>query len=207
MNDDLGRAYWNRHAASYDWSMGLLGGPLPRMITLVAEGAQGAPRVLEVGSGSGLVTTALAEAAHEVVAVDYASEMVATTEARMKTGHITNVRCLQGDLYALPFEAGSFAIVVAANVLHLVPDLPRAIAALSSLLAPDGTLVVPTFLHAETRVARLVSRGLALTGFPGARRLTHDALCAALTAHDLVVVRSEVIPGILPIGYVEARAR
>lgn len=51
---DNAREYWNRFAKNYDRSMRLLGGPIPRMVGLVAEGVCGVPRVLEVAAGTGL---------------------------------------------------------------------------------------------------------------------------------------------------------
>lgn len=49
--------------------------------------------------------------------------MVAALEQRVRDAGLMNVRCEQADLYALRFEDGAFDAVVAANVLHLVPDL------------------------------------------------------------------------------------
>lgn len=197
------RDYWDRHASNYDRSMSLLGGPLPRMVELAGGAVRGAPRVLEVAAGTGLVTRALARSAGEVVATDYAEAMVGTLEARVRGEGLTNVRCEQADLYALRFEPGSFDAVVAANVLHLVPDLPGALAALRRVLKPGGLLVAPTFCHDETALSWLVSRVLGVTGFPGHRRFTARTLRDALEAAGLRVGRAETIGGVLPIGYVE----
>ncbi|WP_428263024.1 class I SAM-dependent methyltransferase [Haliangium sp.] len=197
------RAYWERFAAHYDRSLGLLRRPLPRMLELVGEAVGGAERVLEVAAGTGVVTTSLARAAKQVVATDYAAAMVEKLEAQVKSRGLANVRCEQADLYALPYEPGSFDAVVAANVLHLVPDLPGALDALRRMMKPGGVLVVPTFCHDQTRLSWLVSRLLALTGFPGRRRFTVDSLTRALAAAGLAIGRTETLPGLLPIGYVD----
>lgn len=104
-------------------------------------------------------------------------------------------------------QAGEFDAVVAANVLHLVPDLPGAIRALRSVTKSDGSLVAPTFCHDETRVSWLVSRLLAVSGFPGHRRFTIQSLRNTLEASGLVVIRAELFPGIIPIGFVEGLFR
>jgi ubiquinone/menaquinone biosynthesis C-methylase UbiE len=204
MSDAEDRAYWNHHAKRYDRSMKVLGGPLPRVIELAADAVRGAPRVLEVAAGTGLVTAAIARAAQEVVATDYAEAMVSALAARVAREGLANVRCEQADLYALRFEPRSFDAVVAANVLHLVPDLPGALAALRRVLKDDGRLVAPTYCHDETRLSRLVSRALALTRFPGHRRFDRRGLERALEGAGFRVVRAETVPGVLPIGYVEA---
>lgn len=200
---DSDRSYWERHARGYDLSLRPLGRPLPRMLELTAAAAAGADRVLEVAAGTGLVTPVLARAAREVVATDYAASMVTMLEARVRAAGLTNVRCEQADVYALRFEPASFDVVVAANVLHLVPDLPGALAALRRVLEPRGRLVVPTFCHDETAVSWVVSRALAVTGFPGHRRFTARSFRQALEAAGLRVDRAETLPGLIPIEYLD----
>jgi 2-polyprenyl-6-hydroxyphenyl methylase/3-demethylubiquinone-9 3-methyltransferase len=50
----------------------------------------------------------------------------------------------QGRLERLPFAAGSFDAVVAADVLEHLPDLPAAVAELARVLAPGGSFVFDT---------------------------------------------------------------
>ena len=195
---DSDRSYWDKHAKNYDRSMSLLGRPIPRMVELVGEATRGLGRVLEVAAGTGLVTPALAASAKDVVATDYSLEMVAALERRVRDAGVANVRCEQADLYALRFDA-----VVAANVLHLVPDLPGALAALRRVVKPGGQVIVPTFCHDETALSWIISRALAVTGFPGHRRFTAKSLREEVEAAGVRVTRAEVLPGVIPIGYVE----
>lgn len=200
---DGDRSYWDKHAKNYDRSMSLLGRPIPRMIELVGEATRGLGRVLEVAAGTGLVTPALAAGAGEVIATDYSAAMVAALKQRVRDARVTNVQCEQADLYVLPFDVGSFDAVVAANVLHLVPDLPGALAALRRVSKPGGRVVVPTFCHDETALSWVVSRALAVTGFPGHRRFTAKSLRQAVEDAGVRVTRTETLPGLIPIGYVE----
>jgi ubiquinone/menaquinone biosynthesis C-methylase UbiE len=197
------RSYWNRHAKNYDRSMAVLGRPMPRMLGLTADAVRGAGAVLEVAAGTGLVTAVLAATARSVVATDYAAEMVASLEVRVRQAGLSNVKCEQADLYALRFEPSSFDAVVAANVLHLVPDLPGALASLKRALKPGGRLVIPTFCHDETLLSCVFSRVLALTGFPGHRRFTASSLRSSLEASGLRIGRFEMLPGVIPIAFVD----
>jgi phosphatidylethanolamine/phosphatidyl-N-methylethanolamine N-methyltransferase len=201
--DDRGRAYWERHARRYDRSTRFLSRPVPRMLELVASATRGKARVLEVAAGTGLVTTAIAPVVGELIATDYAAEMVEQLGARVRDAGVSNVRCEQADLYNLRFDDGSFDAVVAANVLHLVPDLAGALASLRRVLGPSGVLIAPTYLHAETFRASVLSRVFALTGFPGRRRFTARSLRDALVAAELDVTCEETIQGPFPIGYIE----
>ena len=197
------RAYWDRHAKNYGRSMALLGRPIPRMVELAARAVAGSAKVLEVAAGTGLVTSALARGAGEVIATDYAAAMVATLESRVREEALGNVRCEQADLYALRFETGSFDAVVAANVLHLVPDLPGALASLRRVLKPGGILVAPTYCHDETAASWLASRVIAITGFPGARRFAVRDLHASLEQAGLRIGHTETLRGLIPIGYID----
>ncbi len=197
-----GRAYWDRNARLYDPSMRLLGRPLPRTLALVAEEVRGLGRVLEVAAGTGLVTVAIARAAREVVATDYSASMVRELERRVAREGLRNVACAERDLRALGYARASFDAVVAANVLHLVPDLAEALAALRAVLREGGRIVVPTFVHAETMLSRAASRVGQAIGFPGRRRLTTATLREAVERAGFRVHRVETVPGIIPIGFV-----
>ncbi len=199
-----GKDYWERHARNYDASLRwVLGRPLPRLLELASEAVRGKQRVLEVAAGTGIVTAAIAQTSDSVVATDYAAAMVEVLERRVRDDGLENVTCEQADIYALPYPADEFDAVVAANVLHLVPDLPAAIEALRNVAEPGGLLVAPTFCHDETGVSWLLSRLIAVTGFPVHRRLTMQSLRDELEANGVQIVRAELLPGLIPIGYVE----
>ena len=204
MND---REYWERHARRYDRSMIVLGRPMHRMLELTAEAVSGAADALEVAAGTGLVTTAIAPGVGRLVATDYAESMVALLRDRVQTAGVSNVVCAVSNIYELQWPPASFDAVVAANVLHLLPDLARALDALRRVLRPDGKLVAPTYCHDETRMSRLVSRLLSITGFPASRRFTAMSLETALEREGFEVQRRELISGLIPIAFIEAVTR
>lgn len=197
-----GRAFWDATAPRYDASMWLLGGPMPRMVANVAESVRGSARVLELAAGTGLVSVAVAPVVGDLVATDYAPAMVERLATRL--AGLPNVTTRVLDVYAMAEPPASFDAVVAANVLHLLPDLERALDAMIGVLRPGGRLVVPTYLHDATVASRAVSRVLALAGFPGRRRFTLDGLVGVLRDRGLRVGRTASIAGVLPIGFVEA---
>ncbi len=174
------------------------------MLKLASEAVSGKGRVLEVAAGTGIVTTAIARTSGYVVATDYAAAMVEELRRRVQDSRLDNVTCEQADIFSLPYSDGEFDAVVAANVLHLVPDLPAAIEGLRKVTKPGGLLVAPTFCHDETKASWLLSRLLVVTGFPFNRRFTVQSLGQELEANGLKVTRTERLSGLIPIGYVEA---
>lgn len=203
MTFETERRYWEKHAKNYDRSMLLLGKPIAPMLALVSQAVAGRERVLELAAGTGLVTGAIARSAREVVATDYAQAMVDVLQARVQGANLNNVRCERADVYSLSYKPATFDAVVAANVLHLLPDLPGALDAMKRVVQPGGRWVLPTYCHDETTASWALSRLLALTGFPGHRRFTAHSLQSALEASGLRVERLEVLRGPIPIGYAE----
>lgn len=199
---EVGRSYWERHVQLYDLTLRVLAKPAPRMIELAVTAVAGANNVLEVGAGTGLLTMPLAQTVNQHTATDYADGMVEKLRARLAAAGVTNVRCEQADLYALPYEAAAFDAVVAANVLHLVPDLSRALAALRRVVRPQGLVVVPTFCHGQTTTSRLLSAMFSVTGFPAQRQFTSSSLRNALAGEGLRIGHCELIAGPVPITYV-----
>lgn len=203
-SDARERRFWEQKAKHYDRSMKLFGRPLPRVLELTSEAVSGADSVLEVGAGTGLVTAAIAPHVRRLVATDYAEAMLTALRERIATGGLANVEAAHADIYALEYPSAAFDVVVASNVLHLVPDLAAALPALARVLRPGGKLVAPTFCHDETRVSWLLSRLLALGGQPMHRRFTAASLRQALEGAGFRVVRTETVPGPIPIVFIEA---
>jgi ubiquinone/menaquinone biosynthesis C-methylase UbiE len=150
------------------------------------------------------MTSAIAPRVQQVVATDYADNMLAILRERMKGAGISNVEAVHRDIYALGYPSESFDVVVAGNVLHLVPDLERALDALCHVLRPGGKLITPTFAHDETALAWVASRVLAnVLGQPMHRRFTTASLRHALEQRGFRITRAETILGLIPIAYVE----
>jgi len=111
------------HLARYWWSTGF------------AKGR----RVLDAGCGLGYGTNLLAAAgAVEAVGVDIAEAVVEAAAGRAAEG----ARFLSAGIHDLPFEDGSFDLIVCFEVIEHVDRAPQAIAELTRALSPDGVLAV-----------------------------------------------------------------
>lgn len=203
---DSERRFWEQAAGHYDRSQVFFGGPMGRVRELAADAVAGAVRVLEVAAGTGLVTIAIAPRVRHLVATDYADAMRVALRRRVAEAGLTNVEVARADIYALEYAPATFDAVVAANVLHLVPDLHGALASLKRVLRPGGVLVAPVYCHEETLRARLTSRVLRAIRQPMHRRFTTASFRAEIERAGFSVTRSETVPGLIPIGYVEARS-
>jgi ubiquinone/menaquinone biosynthesis C-methylase UbiE len=199
------RDFWERTAPKYDRVVtGVFGRPLSRARELTASAVAGAGTVLEVAAGTGLITAAIAPRVRQVIATDYSDSMLAVLRERLTSAGLSNVEAVRRDIYALGYPAASFDAVVAGNVLHLVPDLERALDGLCFVLRPHGTLIAPTFVHDETALAWAASRVLAnVLRQPMRRRFSSASLRQALERRGLRITGAETIPGVIPIAFVQ----
>ena len=92
-------------------------------------------RVLEVGVGTGVVATALADHAQSVVGVDLSPAML--TRAHERLGSVVAL----ADATVLPIADTSVDSVVAVWVLHLVGDPAVVVAEARRVLRPGGHFV------------------------------------------------------------------
>jgi phosphatidylethanolamine/phosphatidyl-N-methylethanolamine N-methyltransferase len=202
---DRNPQFWRRHARRYDRSVRLLNRRFGEVPAMVGDDLRGRARVLEIAAGTGLVTLELARAASTLVATDRSPEMLDVLRGRIHTAGLHNVEVKDADAVALPFPDRSFDGVVAANVLHLLPDPGRALAEIRRVLRPDGLICAPTFAHGETLLAHGVSRLLALAGFPVVSRFGANSLRLLIENNGFVVVKEALVRGILPVRYLVAR--
>ncbi|MCW2561180.1 MAG: methyltransferase family protein [Mycobacterium sp.] len=95
--------------------------------------------VLEAGSGEGYGADLIAGVAHRVVGLDYDDSAVAHVKARYP-----RVDMRQGNLADLPFEAGTFDVVVNFQVIEHLWDQGQFVAECARVLRPSGVLLMST---------------------------------------------------------------
>ena len=124
----------NARALLYDAVMTPMGWfGLNRARLRLVQGLSG--RVLEVGTGTGLLLPSYPPSVSEVVAIDIDPEMLARARDRRP-----GVSLLQADVQQLPFPDSSFDTVVSCLVFCSVEDPARGLAELRRVLRPAGQL-------------------------------------------------------------------
>jgi ubiquinone/menaquinone biosynthesis C-methylase UbiE len=100
----------------------------------VAEPYARGARVLEVGCGTGLILSRLAERAHSAVGIDLSRGMLARARAR-------GLDVAQALATELPFPDASFDLVCSFKVLAHVPNIHQAMREMARVTAPGGHVV------------------------------------------------------------------
>ncbi|NUS73391.1 MAG: SDR family NAD(P)-dependent oxidoreductase [Corynebacteriales bacterium] len=105
-------------------------------------------RVLEVGAGTGGLTTsvlrALPDQRCEYVFTDVSAAFLQAAQERFGAYDFVQYRTLdiEKDLEEQGIEPGSFDVVLASDVVHATPDLKRTLLHLQDVLAPGGVLAM-----------------------------------------------------------------
>ena len=101
----------------------------------------------DLGCGTGQLAATVAPHVHRVIAVDASADMLTAARARMSG--LSNVDVRQGDLEALPIQAGELDAAVMSLVLHYSPDPGRALTDVARVLQPGGRVLIVDMLPHE----------------------------------------------------------
>ena len=198
--------FWSRFARFYETFIHVTTRNYPELVRRVAHEVGDARRVLDVGTGTGLMAFETSKRAGFVEAVDFAPGMIALARRKADELGVRNVRFSLQSAYALDFPDGSFDAVVASNVLHCMKMAERALGEIRRVLSPGGILVAPTFCHAGSHWTRVLSRLSMLVGFRPYRMLTTESLAGLIESCGFEVLTREEWKDVIPLAYVVARA-
>ena len=112
---------------------------LERALSGVPEGFAG--KLLEVPVGTGVLTMPVYRdlPGADITCLDYSPDMMSAARTRAERMGIKNARFVQGDVGALPFDDGSFDIVLSLNGFHAFPDKEAAYRETFRVLKKGGT--------------------------------------------------------------------
>jgi ubiquinone/menaquinone biosynthesis C-methylase UbiE len=188
---DVNRRYHDVAARDYDAKWGISFGEIGRrqvlgkVRKLLGPLPGPFPRALEIGVGTGYFSLNLMQdgVIGSATCTDISPGMLETLE-RNAAALGLEVETAACDASELPFEDESFDLVLGHAVLHHLPDLDRAFAEFSRVLAPGGTLFFAgePSRHGD-RIAAIPKRA-ALHVAPAWRRLLRARPAAPATGGD-----------------------
>ncbi len=194
-------AVWNRFSGIYDTFMKKDMPAYGEMIERIKMRLELESHVLEIATGTGIISLGIAGSVNNVEAVDLSPDMIARAQKKAKRMGISNVRFCVQDAYALPYDAESFSFVIIANTLHVMPQPEKALAEVKRVLTPEGYLIAPTFVHAGSKKAEVLSRLMSLTGFRAYHKWTQSGFSRFLNENGFVFVEEALLEASFPLAY------
>jgi len=106
-------------------------------------GSPAALSVLDVGCGGGLLAERFAAIGCAVTGIDRSLPTLDAARAHAQSTGL-DIRYLQGDAQALPFDAAQFDVVCCCDVLEHVDDVDRVVGEIARVLRPGGLFYFDT---------------------------------------------------------------
>jgi SAM-dependent methyltransferase len=148
-------------------------------------------RVLDAGCGNGEYLRALAGHAVQAAGCDLSMGMLRSA------GHRS---LLNADIAALPFQDGTFDVVLAAHMLYHVPDRHVAVRELRRVLAPGGVCIAVTNGRRHLHSLRSLVERSVRTAAPGFQMRSATQAFAAENAAAQLAAAFESVTCIRPAG-------
>ncbi|MDP5276012.1 class I SAM-dependent methyltransferase [Chengkuizengella axinellae] len=107
--------------------------------------------IVDLGAGTGRLTTELAEKANSIVAIDASEEMLKITVERLENARFTNWKTKVSDLRKLPLQDQSTDLIVAgwsicylgsSNNPYWKEDIHRVMEEMKRVLRSSGTIII-----------------------------------------------------------------
>jgi ubiquinone/menaquinone biosynthesis C-methylase UbiE len=128
----------------------------------VAKYIKNTDRVLECACGTGAISIFIAPVCKELIVSDYSVGML--KQAKKKLKNYDNIDYRRVDITDIEAEDNSFDLVVAGNVIHLLPDPQRAMNELTRVCKDGGRLVIPTYINGDEGTNKLAVKFLEKLG-------------------------------------------
>lgn len=169
-------------------------------------------QVLEVGCGTGSTALELAPLVGHITGTDLAAGMIEIAEEKRCAAGRDNVTFQVQDVTGDQVNGAGYDVVMAHNLLHLVPDLGVAIARIAGEVKKGGLFISKTpCAPARGRFVYGILRYLAIPLMqvvgkaPAVSFSTEAGLEDVITSAGFEVVEAFTQGGILPVRYVVAR--
>ncbi|MBN7772602.1 class I SAM-dependent methyltransferase [Clostridium aminobutyricum] len=202
MKKNSNRSFWDRFAGLYDAFIRKDKNAYIEIFRLIRARVTSNMHVLELATGTGLISIAIADKVNSIEATDFSPQMIA--EAKKKKSP-NNVNFSVQDACHLTYEDGSFDAVIISNALHIMPNPELALQNISRVLKKDGVLIAPTFTHASNdRRGKLKVKLMELVGFKAYNKWTTEQYCAFLVHNGFIIEQKRVLTASFPLTYVEA---
>ena len=135
--------------------------------------------VLDYGCGTGNITNEFADTVKEIHAIDISAGMIDVAKKLADERNIENIHYLQSTIFDESYEDGSFDVIMAFSILHLLEDIHKVIHRVNKLLKAGGlfisVLTNPTMGGVAASFASLgdlvFAEPKALIGFAGPRTI------------------------------------
>lgn len=175
-------AFWDKRADRYAQKPVKDMGSYEKTLDRTRAHLEPGDEVLELGCGTGTTALLLAPSVKRILGTDASARMVEIAREKAAAQGVANVRFERATPFDELLAPGSFDVVLAFNLLHLLGDVPGAVRRIGELLRPGGLFVSKTVcLGEQSRLWALLLSAMRLV------RLAPDVRCLAIAELEGIV--------------------
>ena len=195
-------SFWNSFSNKYDkFINNTVKKTYQQMYKLLKIDIANSDLVLEIATGTGLLSFEICKHVKQIEAIDIAQNMIEIAQKKQKEKNVSNINFGVGDSCNLRFADNSFDNIIASNVLHLLFEPEKSLSEIRRVLKPEGKAILPTFCHADNFKSVIISRFMSIFGFQAPNKWSTKSFQAFVEENGFKVIKSEIIKGKIPLLY------
>ena len=139
--------FWDKSASKFDQEGKKDEQTYIKIIDRTKKYLKTSDAVLDFGCGTGLISNEIAGSVKLIHAIDISSKMIEIAKNKADDRKIQNIDYTHSTIFDEKYKCGSFDIILAFYILHLVQDIQNTIQRINDLLKPGGLVisVIPCF--------------------------------------------------------------
>ncbi|MCQ2498685.1 MAG: class I SAM-dependent methyltransferase [Lachnospiraceae bacterium] len=162
----------------------------------VAKYIKDTDSVLECACGTGAISMYIAPVCNTLFASDYSIGMLKQAQKKLK--NFENVEIKKVDITNIKAKDSSFDVVVAGNVIHLLPEPQSAMKELTRVCKAGGKLIIPTYINGNEGINKLAVKILGKFGASFKRQFDSGSYEKFFEEMGYKDVTYEVVRGRMP---------
>jgi len=151
--------FWDKISKSYDSATEKRFSDANRKIIAYAKSyCKKTDRLLDLGCGTGLFSIALSEYVKNIIAVDSSEKMIEIANEKKDAQNILNLSFEVKTIEQMDFQAGSYDIICAFNVLLYIEGYKSLLDRIYGILPQGGYFVSVTDCVGENKIMRVINK-------------------------------------------------
>ena len=152
--------------------------------------------VLECACGTGAISVYIAQKCKKLIATDYAVGMLKQASKKCRT--YANASFKKADITSIRCRDNRFDMVVAGNVIHLLPEPEKTMHELERVTKPGGKIIIPTYINMSNGTGRLAVKFLEMFGASFKRQFDLESYKRFFADMGYENVEYDVVDGRMP---------
>jgi 2-polyprenyl-3-methyl-5-hydroxy-6-metoxy-1,4-benzoquinol methylase len=133
--------FWDKSASKFDQAGKKDEQNYIKIIDRTKKYLKTSDTVLDLGCGTGLISNGIADNVKLIHAIDISSKMIEIAKNKADNRKIQNIFYTHSTIFDERYNKGSFDVILAFYILHLLQDIQKTIQRINDLLKPGGLVI------------------------------------------------------------------